>query len=286
MSWSWCKYINTCTFAFAQKSTLLEQEPIKFALLIFAHSPSSGRKKNDTLKNFPLGRATDKRGRRLWSLHYIRVDPTTNLNSVDLITYGWQGIALPLIKTGEYRWYLFSLEQKKIIEHDVISSGLEMAIKVFPLSDKIPNVTRNHIRTEFTCKQVKDWAYRLATICIKYIKWGLNESFEVIVVLIWQQTYLQSTVNTRAGEKYHTHISTLNKSACSDNFIVLIKCSQLPLSTLYFQQAFRKRLKLRSNSMKMNGLAVLMWALPPPSSSPQSCQERKINSSQLFVNSP
>lgn len=76
--------------------------------------------------------------------------------TLSTLSHGWQGIALPLIQTGEYRWYLFGLEEKKIIEHHVISSGLGMAIKVFPLSDKIPNVTRNHIRTEFTCKQVED----------------------------------------------------------------------------------------------------------------------------------
>lgn len=76
--------------------------------------------------------------------------------TLSTLSHGWQGIALPLIRTGECRWYLFSLEQKKIIEHDVISSGLGMAIKVFSLSDKIPNVTRNHIGTEFTCKQAED----------------------------------------------------------------------------------------------------------------------------------
>lgn len=57
------------------------------------------------------------------------------------------------MQTGEYRFYLFSLKRKKIIENAVISSGLGMAIKVFPLSDKIPNVTRCQRQTDFTCKQ-------------------------------------------------------------------------------------------------------------------------------------
>lgn len=57
---------------------------------------------------------------------------------------------------GEYQFYLFSLERKKIVENAVISSGLARAIKVFPLSDKIPNLPRCQRQTDFTCKQVED----------------------------------------------------------------------------------------------------------------------------------
>lgn len=114
---------------------------------------------------------------------------TTSINTVNLIASGWRGIAEWFKQTGGWRWYLFGLEQRKIIKYAVISSGFGEAIKTW----LIKLWMERERQRDFSSEQDEDcwWWMGTLLLCV----WNISNWAWLWVIwshsLIWRQTYLQ-----------------------------------------------------------------------------------------------
>lgn len=99
---------------------------------------------------------------------------TTSINTVDLIASGWRGIAEWFKQTAGWRWYLFGLEQRKIIKYAVISSGFGEAIKTW----LIKLWMEQERQRDFSSERDEDLMVNgpVVVMCMKYFKLGLTVS--------------------------------------------------------------------------------------------------------------